>query len=78
MAHGTGLQWIYKSDIHIKIFKDVLIKTIIKYNLKIHAFNLMKNHYHMLVETPEANLSKAMKKFNSEFALIFNLTENRK
>jgi putative transposase len=33
------------------------------FNVKIHAFVLMKNHFHMMLSTPEANLSKAMQFF---------------
>jgi len=35
-----------------------------KFNVHIHAFVLMSNHYHMLLETPEANLDQFMRFFN--------------
>lgn len=36
------------------------------FNLKIHAFVLMPNHFHLLVSAPEANLSQAMRYFMTE------------
>lgn len=78
MAHGNGFQWIYKNDKHISLFKQVLQDTVLKYKIKIHAVVLMRNHYHMLLETPYANLSNSMKKFNRDFSRLFNYHANRK
>ena len=78
MAHGNGFQWIYKTDYHIDLFKQVIQDTVIKYKLKIHAIVLMRNHYHILLETPHANLSLSMKKFNRDFARLFNIHAKRK
>jgi hypothetical protein len=36
------------------------------FNVRIHAFVLMSNHFHMIARTPEANLSQAMKYFMRE------------
>jgi putative transposase len=38
-----------------------------------HAYCLMGNHYHLLVETPRANLGKAMHRINSGYVQWFNL-----
>ena len=77
MSHGNGFQWIYKEKAHLDLFKAVLIRSINKYGVKIHAVVLMRNHYHMLIETPEANLSRFMKRFNQEFARLFNIQAKR-
>ncbi len=78
MAHGNGMQWIYKNDEHIRIFKYLIKNIINKYYFKIHAIVLMQNHYHILLETQMANLSIGMKKFNQEFAKMFNKISGRK
>ena len=39
-------------------FLDVLGATCERFNWLVHAYCLMTNHYHLLVETPDANLSK--------------------
>ena len=40
------------------MFLDVLGATCARFNWMLHAYCLMTNHYHLLVETPDANLSK--------------------
>ena len=39
---------------------------------RVHAFVLMSNHYHLLVETPEANLVAGMRWFQSTYTMRFN------
>lgn len=43
-----------------------------RYRLRIHAFTLMTNHYHAIVETPEANLSQGMQWLHLSHAAWFN------
>jgi len=42
------------------------------YNITTHAFCLMTNHYHLLIETKEPNISVAMKRVNSLYSIYFN------
>lgn len=42
------------------IFEDYLFLTKSHYNLRLHSFVLMSNHFHLLISTPDANLDKAM------------------
>jgi len=42
-----------------------------------HAYCLMPNHYHLLVETPRANLDDAMQRLNGTYALRFNRHHER-
>ncbi len=51
-----------------EIVSEQLCFTSHAFSLRIHAFVLMSNHYHMLVTTPEANLSGALNHFQSETA----------
>ena len=53
----NGFQWLYKSEKQIALFKKILVETIIKYKLRIHAVVLMRNHYYILMETLNANLN---------------------
>ena len=78
MSHGNGFQWIYKNKKHIEIFCEVLKSVVRKYKVKIHAVVIMRNHYHLLIETPLSNLSDSMKKLNRDFARIFNSSIGRK
>jgi REP element-mobilizing transposase RayT len=49
-------------------FLDKLEESIDKFNLIIHCYALMSNHYHLLIETPDANLSKSMHLINTSYA----------
>ena len=44
---------------------------------RIHAYVLMGNHYHLLLETPEANLSQGMHRLNGIYSLRFNRRHER-
>ena len=43
----------------------------------IHTYCLMRNHYHLIIETPEANLSKVMHYLNTSYAAYFNTRYKR-
>ncbi len=77
MAHGNGLQWIYKNNQNMRFFLKILSDVKLKYNFLIHAFELMKNHYHILLETPKGNLCKGMSKLNRDFAKLLNINLKR-
>ena len=77
MAHGNGLQWIYKNNQNMRSFLKILADVKLKYNFLIHAFELMKNHYHILLETPKGNLCKGMSKLNRDFAKLLNINLKR-
>jgi putative transposase len=48
-----------------------------KFSLTIHAFCLMKNHYHFEIETPRGNLSRAMHWLKTAYAAYFNSRHKR-
>ncbi|MCG6940487.1 MAG: transposase, partial [Thiohalocapsa sp.] len=58
-------------------FLDVLGATCERFNWLVHAYCLMTNHYHLLVETPDANLSKGMRQLNGVFTQYVNRTHAR-
>jgi putative transposase len=64
-----------KSDHHK--FKSYLEKAKDKYGYRLHSFVLMPNHYHLLIETPEANLSKLMHYINSSYTNYINRSKER-
>ena len=59
------------------VFLDVLGATCERFNWLLHAYCLMTNHYHLLVETPDANLSKGMRQLNGVFTQYVNRTHAR-
>ena len=78
MSHGNGFQWIYKNENHFYDFLKLLKEIKEKFNIIIHSFVLMLNHYHLLLETPSGNLSRCMLYLNREFARRFNYWQRRK
>ncbi|MGB5734626.1 MAG: transposase, partial [Thiohalocapsa sp.] len=59
------------------VFLDVLDSVWERFNWVLHAYCLMTNHYHLLVETPDANLAKGMRQLNGVYTQRFNRTYNR-
>jgi len=57
----------------LKIFGDVVAR----YGWICHAYCLMTNHYHLLIETPEANLSRGMHLLNGVYTQWFNHRHER-
>jgi len=53
-------------------FLDLLLDMKKTYNIVIHTYCLMTNHYHILIETNEENISQAIKFLNSFYAMYFN------
>ncbi|MFH1649572.1 MAG: transposase [Candidatus Woesearchaeota archaeon] len=73
ISRGNGYQDIYKDDQDRLNFFDRIKDAVEIHNLIIHAYCLMGNHYHLLIETPDANLSKAMRDINGNYAQWFNV-----
>ena len=48
-----------------------------RFHLILHAYCLMDNHFHLVVETPEANLSKAIRQLNGVYTQAFNRRHDR-
>ena len=48
-----------------------------RFRVRLHAYVLMENHYHLLAQTPEANLSPAMQWLNGTYTGWFNRRHRR-
>ncbi len=71
-ARGDGREDIYRGDGDRRLFLDVLDGVQGRFNWTLHAYCLMTNHYHLLVETPDANLAKGMRGLNGVYTQRFN------
>ncbi|MFB1490926.1 MULTISPECIES: transposase [unclassified Thiocapsa] len=58
-------------------FLDTLSQTVERFNWICHAYCLMTNHYHLVVETPDGNLSKGMRQLNGVYTQHVNRTHGR-
>ena len=54
------------------IFLDILVEVFKKYTVTLHSYALMTNHYHLLLETHEHNISDIMRRVNSLYSIYFN------
>ena len=77
MSRGNAYQDIYLNDQDRRAFLKNLETCIELHNLFCHAYCLMDNHYHLLIETPDANLSKAMRDINGNYTQGFNVRNER-
>ncbi|NRA21170.1 MAG: transposase [Oceanospirillaceae bacterium] len=76
-SRGNARSDIYLKDADRHAFLNILDKVCQQYNWTIHAYCLMTNHYHLLVETPDANLSRGMRQLNGVYTQKFNHLHNR-
>jgi len=76
-SRGNGRNIIYFQDDDFELFLQILGDVCEHYNWVVHAYCLMSNHYHLLVETPDANLSKGMRQLNGVFTQSINRKHRR-
>lgn len=77
MARGNDRDAIYVDDADREAFLDVLGRVVAATRWRVHAFVLMPNHYHLLVETPEPNLSRGMRQLNGVYTQRVNVRHGR-
>ncbi|HUK95515.1 MAG TPA: transposase [Gaiellaceae bacterium] len=69
---GVRRSTIYPDDPHYEMFERILGRVVDRFRWRCHTYCLMPNHYHLVIETPEPNLSRGMQRLNSLFAQWFN------
>ncbi len=72
MSRGNRQEAIYRDDRDCEMFLDALDEACVRTGWRIHAFVMMGNHYHLLLETPEANLVAGMKRLQGTYTQRFN------
>ena len=58
-------------------FLALLVEATERYQWRVHGYVLMANHYHLLVELGEENLSRAVQWLNTGYGLSFNRRHHR-
>src|SRR5882757_9477442 len=71
-ARGNERRRIYRSDGDRTRFLETLAETVKEHGLRVHGYCLMPNHYHLLVETPRGNLSRAIGWLQTTYTIRFN------
>lgn len=72
MNRGAGRRIIFPNDDLKRAFLELLSEIHVEYEIEIHAYCLMSNHYHLLVRTRHANLNLAMQKLGSNYSRLHN------
>jgi REP element-mobilizing transposase RayT len=78
VSRGVDKQAIFgvvNGDRHV--FLLLLERTVIRYGWQLHAYCLMGNHFHLVVDTPQSNIADGMRYLKSAYALWFNAERAR-
>ena len=76
-SRGNAKATIYQNDDDRELFVRLLKDEVIQQGWLCYAWCLMDNHYHFLIETPEANLSRGMQRLNGRYTQSFNRSHDR-
>ena len=76
-SRGDRREAIYEDDEDRETFLGVLAEVVGRYNWVCHAYCLMTNHYHLLIETLDGNLSKGMRQLNGIYTQASNRRHHR-
>jgi REP element-mobilizing transposase RayT len=72
MNRGRGRQNIFHGAAYYQAFLKTLEESYRRFDAVIHAYYLMPNHYHLLIETPRANLERIMRHVNGVYTQRYN------
>lgn len=76
-SRGDRREAIFEDDADRVAFLSTLAEVVERFNWLCHAYCLMSNHYHVVVETPDGNLSKGMRQLNGVFTQASNRRHGR-
>ena len=76
-CRGNERKSIYRDDTDRQTFLTKLQDSLRIYQVELHAYVLMDNHFHLLVRTRRANLSEFMRHFNISYTSAFNRRHHR-
>jgi len=76
-SRGNEQKDVFKSNRDRDKFLEYLASATERYGAVVHAYCLMSNHFHLLLETPEGNLSQIMRHINGAYTTYFNIKRKR-
>lgn len=75
MNRGAPRKSVFHTDKQFLLFLDLLDEATGRFGIEVHAYCLMKNHYHLIIHTPEGNLSRAMRHIDGVYTQRYNLDQ---
>jgi putative transposase len=76
-SRGDRREDIFWNDDDRLAWLDLLGAVCLRFNWRVHAYCLMGNHYHLLVQTPDGNLSAGMRQLNGVYTQMSNRSHGR-
>lgn len=76
-SRGNARADIFEADSDRETFLRIFGLVVKRFNWLCHAYCLMNNHYHLLIETVEGNLSAGMRQLNGVYTQAFNRAHRR-
>jgi len=76
-SRGDGREDIFLDDADRLAWLELFAQTCQRFNWVCHAWCLMSNHYHIVVETIEGNLAQGMRHLNGVYTQTFNRSHHR-
>jgi len=74
---GVDRMNVFASSFDKDKFLQILCKACKTYKVNVHDYCLMDNHYHLLIETTDENLSYFMRQLNGNYSIYFNKKQKR-
>jgi REP element-mobilizing transposase RayT len=71
MNRGINGETIFKADKHKTIFLDVLADKVDKFRMRLFAYCIMDNHYHLLLENASGRMSDFFRNLNTQYAFYY-------
>jgi len=71
-SRGNQRERIFFEDKDREMLLEILKRTKERYGYLLHAYVLMDNHYHFLIETSKANISQTMQNINTSYTVYMN------
>ena len=75
-TRGLGRRTLFHTDRDHGHFIELLEGMVERYRIILHAYVLMGNHYHLLIESPEGNVSRALQWLNTSYSVWYNVKHN--
>jgi REP element-mobilizing transposase RayT len=76
-ARGNNHSAIFLDDVDRRHFCELLEEMVWRFQIRLHCFVLMSNHYHLLLQLQQNNLSRAVQWLNLSYSTCFKDASNR-
>ena len=77
LSRGNDRRDIFHVAEDYKRFKETIGRMVRRFDIEVHGYVLMSNHYHLLIRTRQANLSRAIQWLGLSYSMWFNRRYNR-